>query len=521
MARITKSDVGLRISSEPIRKSKVRPAEAPLHILYLGQLLPHGIPLRGSPGAELPVRVDKNSFSSVMHTLCPSLSVEVPDRLSGNLTSLDIDLKFSDLKAFRPEGIVAQVPALQRMLQTRTLIRQVREGRLALVDFSIKAQEAGVDKDLADRFAASLRRISSPVKPDSTPTGDLRGNPTDTGRLGGLLGMVDLEGTAEPAAEQKTPMDALITAVTADGTTREDVNAEIAETLIGELDHTMSEQVKPILHNVALQQLESSWRAVKLLVERINFRKNIVLTLLPCTRDTASEALEAWVVQPSLLKVHPLLTEAPVSIIVLDFEFGSSVSEIEMLANVARQAAELGAVLLAGAKPEFLGKSSADGLSSLPPIWQLLQQPEYARWNSLRQTGELTCLGLVLPRFLLRYPYGEDDPVKEFSFTEPGELKADRDRGLWGGGALLVAVGLATLFAEAGWRLQFSGLHAVPKIEGLPLWNHGPGEGFHPLEILIPADKQAELTEAGFIVLSSRSNDDGAYVASAPTLWQK
>ena len=523
MGKTSKSQVGIRISSEPATTGRIRPAEVPLHVLYMGHLLPPRVSLSEPRGDVLPLPVDKNSFAPVMQSLCPSLKIEVPDRLSGSLKSLEIELKFPELKAFRPEGVVAQVPALQRMLRTRMLIRQVREGSLMLQDFGGKAREAGVDPDLAERFTAALKRPARPplAGPGSGPPRVSSGKPIGAGKLEALLGMVDLEGTSEPAPARPAPMDALITAVTADATGPGDVDAGVADGLVAQLDEIIGEQVNTILHHDEFRCLEASWRAVKMLVDRFDFRKNILLTILPCARDNAPDILNDSITGPTLKKTHELLAEAPVSAIVLDFQFGCSTSEIELLAALANHAAKIGAVCLTGAGPGFLGKGSVAGLASLPPIWQLLQQPEYARWSSFRKTEESKSVALALPRFLLRYPYGKDNPVKEFAFTEFAEREAVGDLAVWGDGALLVALALAGLFAEAGWGLQFSGLHAGPKIERLSLWDHGPREGLHPLEILIPSDKQAELSEAGFLVLSSRANDDGAYVASAPTFWQK
>lgn len=513
MGKIDKSQIGIRISSEPITKGTSRPADLPLHLLYMGYLLPGGSSSRAVDGDLFPLRVDKNSFAPVMQSLAPALAIEVPDRLSGALKGLEVELKFPDLKAFRPEGVAAQVPALHRMLRTRALIRQVREGSLPLGDFVAKAQEAGVDPELAERFAAALKRPARPA-PGSTPVSSPRS--TGAGKLEALLGMVDIEGTDASAPPPPTPMDALISAVTADVSGPGDVDAATAETLVAQLDQIIGEQVDVIMHHEEFRRLEAAWRSVKLLVDRIDFRKNIVLTLLSCTRDNAPEILNALVTEPSVKHTHLLLAEAPVSAIVLDFEFGCTTSEIEMLTGLAQQAAKIGAVCLTGAGPGFLGKESAAGFAALPPVWQLLRQPEYARWNSFKKTDESRNLALALPRFLLRYPYGKDSPVKEFMFAEsPGE-----DLAVWGGGALIVAIGLAGLFADAGWRLQFSGLHAGPKIDRLPLWNHGPREGLHPLEVLVPSDKQAELSEAGFVILSTRANDDGVFVATAPTFWQ-
>jgi type VI secretion system protein ImpC len=50
---------------------------------------------------------------------------------------------------------------------------------------------------------------------------------------------------------------------------------------------------------------------------------------------------------------------------------------------------------------------------------QDLPTPEYAAWKSLRESEDSRYIGLAMPRFLARLPYGaKTDPVEEFDFEE-------------------------------------------------------------------------------------------------------
>ena len=55
----------------------------------------------------------------------------------------------------------------------------------------------------------------------------------------------------------------------------EPVKKALIDKMITEIDQKLSQQVDEILHHESFQQLESSWRGLKLLVDRTDFRENI------------------------------------------------------------------------------------------------------------------------------------------------------------------------------------------------------------------------------------------------------
>ena len=52
-------------------------------------------------------------------------------------------------------------------------------------------------------------------------------------------------------------------------------------------------------------------------------------------------------------------------------------------------------------------------------LGRIFAAPDYAGWRGLRESEDAKYLGLCLPRFLARVPYGaRTNPVEEFEFEE-------------------------------------------------------------------------------------------------------
>ena len=63
------------------------------------------------------------------------------------------------------------------------------------------------------------------------------------------------------------------------------VDKEQIHRLIADIDRRLSAQVGLILHTPEVQHLESAWRGLKHLVDRVDFRENIRLEVVHATKD--------------------------------------------------------------------------------------------------------------------------------------------------------------------------------------------------------------------------------------------
>jgi type VI secretion system protein ImpC len=307
----------------------------------------------------------------------------------------------------------------------------------------------------------------------------------------------------------------------------------IVEAIIEKLDQTLNEQINDILHHSKFQQLESTWRGFKFLIDRTDFRENVQVELLSVPKSNLRDAIYQQVFQTE----YNDLSEHPLSVMIADYEFNRSPEDMELLGDIARMAASMQAPFIASVGPEFFGVQTAEELSRLPSLRTYFQKPEYAQWRSLRDDETSQYIALTVPRFLLRFPYGPDsDAVWDFQFTEHTRSEAkgrssfsgsssklpgtESRHYLWGRGSFAVATTIVRSFIEHSWYTQITGQRGGGVVENLPVWNSRiAGKDVSiPLDVLFPQSKELEFVDAGFVLLSCRINDDAACVLSAPTV---
>ena len=99
--------------------------------------------------------------------------------------------------------------------------------------------------------------------------------------------------------------------------------------------------------------------------------------------------------------------------------FDHSPPDVELLTEMGKIAAAAHAPLITGAAPTLFQMDSWGELANPRDLTKIFQTPEYAGWRSLRESEDSKYLGLAMPRFLGRLPYGsKTDPVEEFAFEE-------------------------------------------------------------------------------------------------------
>jgi type VI secretion system protein ImpC len=96
-----------------------------------------------------------------------------------------------------------------------------------------------------------------------------------------------------------------------------------------------------------------------------------------------------------------------------------------------------------------------------------VESEEAARqWEELRQSPDASWIGLAMPRFLLRLPYGKSMASVESLDFEELSGTPHHQQYLWGNPAFACVQLLAEAFANDGWKMR-PGAHT--EIDGLPL----------------------------------------------------
>ncbi|MGB7588645.1 MAG: type VI secretion system contractile sheath large subunit, partial [Solirubrobacterales bacterium] len=194
----------------------------------------------------------------------------------------------------------------------------------------------------------------------------------------------------------------------------------------------------------------------------------------------------------------------PWALLVGVYTFGAEAGDIQLLGRIAALARTAGAPWISAAHPWLVGCSGATQLAN-PESWR----PEVAEeWSALRGRAEARWLGLIMPRFLGRLPYGAGGERCELPAFEELRDPVDHEHLLWTNGAMAGAVLLAQAFAAAGWDLR-PGIPA--DLDGLPLYvRHDRGEAVATPcgETLLTETAVERLLEAGVMPLVCRRDGD-------------
>ena len=207
--------------------------------------------------------------------------------------------------------------------------------------------------------------------------------------------------------------------------------------------------MRKILHHPTFQAIEATWRGLDFLLRNIETDEDLEVRLLDISKDelgldlrSAKSPEESLFYRKCIGHSMDSAGEPPWTMIVGFYSFSPTPTDFELLQGLAALADKTDASFLAAADYEtwqtsFLAETQDSNLARL--------------WNQLRRTPEATRVGLLVPRFLLRLPYGQNtDPIDEFPFEEWDGHETPRPY-LWGNPALVAACLLGQSFNQFGW----------------------------------------------------------------------
>lgn len=417
--------------------------EVPFRILVMGDFSGRG--LRGAAGYDLPrlkpIEIDRDCFDLVMSQLGVQLDLA---------TAPAVSLSFRELDDFHPDRILERVEVFDRLRQTRR----------RLLDASTFADAAAEVRAWAGLEAADAAERQPPAPEDmarpSIPADD-------------LLGQI-LDQAASPTSPPAETWDRDLRQLLHEAVKPHLVPNEDPQRpqLIACVDQALTQLMRELVHSPGFQALESAWRALYFLVSRLETGVKLKLYLLDLSKAELATDLEssedlAGSAIFELLVERAVLTPGaePWSLLAANYTFDQTPEDIQTLGRMAKVACAAGAPFIAAASPHVLGCESLVE-SPDPRDWR----GEDEAWEALRRLPEIPYLGLALPRFLLRLPYGADtDPVEQFAFEETAD-PIRHEEYLWANPAFACALLLGQAFSEYGWDFR-PGIFLT--IDGLPM----------------------------------------------------
>ena len=304
----------------------------------------------------------------------------------------------------------------------------------------------------------------------------------------------------------------------------EKIHASRVDEMIAGIDARVSKQLDEILHHRELQELESSWRSLKFLVDRTDFRENIKVQLLNVSKeeladdfDDAPETVKSGLYKHVYVAEYGQLGGEPVATIVANYEFDASSKDIALLQELAAVASMAHAPVIAGVSTRMFDIDDWSELAGMKDLAAVFDAPQYAKWNAFRGSENARYVGLAMPRFMLRAPYHpENNPVRSFNYEE--KTSASSADYLWGSAAFALATRLSESFAKYRWAPNIIGPRGGGAVEDLPVHFYeamGRLNAKPPIDVMISDRREYELAEQGFIPLTLRKNEDNAAFFSA------
>jgi type VI secretion system protein ImpC len=303
------------------------------------------------------------------------------------------------------------------------------------------------------------------------------------------------------------------------------------EAMIGEIDRRLSAQLDLILHHPEFQQIEASWRGLRFLVGSTETGPELKIKLLDISKRELARSLRkfrgtAWDQSPLFRQVYEeeygQLGGEPYGVLIGDYYFDHRPEDVQLLADIAQVAAAAHAPFIAGAAPSVMQMDSWAELANPRDLTRIFQTPEYTAWRSLREHEDTRYIGLCLPRFLGRLPYGaRTEPADGFDFEEDVE-GPDGSRYLWTNSVYAMATNIARAFTLYGWCVRIRGIDGGGMVEELPVLTFPTADGDVDrrcsIEVALSERREAELARNGFIPLVHRKGAAAAAFVGAQSL---
>jgi type VI secretion system protein ImpC len=241
--------------------------------------------------------------------------------------------------------------------------------------------------------------------------------------------------------------------------------------LVAAVDRASAVLMRSILHHPQFQALEAAWRAIDFLTRRLETGTDLQVSLFDISKADLAAALDgrdaarARTVRRLLIDDATTPGATPWAVLAGNYTFDARAEDVTLLTVMARLAREAGAPFVAAASPRLLGADSLE-VTPDPDDWRRSEEADAERWQALRSSPDAAWLGLALPRFLLRVPYGRDgERIDAFDFDE---LSPDAPHAeyLWGNAAFACACLLGRSFSEDGWGMELG----AAELDDLPLY---------------------------------------------------
>ena len=388
-----------------------------------------------------PWRVDVDNLDSVVQRM--GLHLHLPIAANGGT----VEVKVGAMDDFHPDQLYQSVEVFRELDGLRKRLKST-------ATYPAAAQQM--------RSWLGTSAMNEPTLPRTKP----RGSAVPHGKLNDFARLIGLS-AASPRA---TPVDELIQRIVGPHVVA--APSPEQQSLVAAVDEALSAAMRRLLHCADFQSLESLWRSVELLIRTLETSAQLQIVLYDVTAEelaadlSTSDSLEETGLY-SLLVEQPLVDGqlGQLSVLLGNYVFEQIPPHAELLGRIGK--------IAAAAQAPFIAGISADCLKRQDP--QDVHPLVLESWDALRSMPHARYLGLTVPRFMLRWPYGaKTEPIDSFDFEEFTPQVGLKGL-LWANGSILAGLLLGKTFSEQG--LTDMRLGSMMTLKDVPFYYYTDSDG--------------------------------------------
>lgn len=435
------------------------------------------------------IEIDRDNFEEVMAEKKIVLNLQMDDE------RVQIDIK--ELDDFHPDELYDKVETFSKL---RSLRRRLKNNKT----FAEAAAEIQGWIPQAKPETETIEEITADSNKESEANVDIPGENL-------LDSILDTHHQQEPTSDavEASHIDKLIRSIVAPYV--EPAADPRQDEMIAMVDQATETHMRNILHHANFQAIESAWQSLYFLIKRLETGSKLKIKILDVTKqelqaDLAVDDITTSAIYKKFCEVSE--GDMPWSVLLGNFTFSDSIDDVLSLVNMGSVAQKSGAPFIAAANEKLAGCESFSAAPDYEDWNYEISKGVSDAWKMLRQSPVATYIGLALPKFLLRLPYGKKSkPVDSFVFEEMPEEHC-HECYLWGNAAFIKVEMLARNFKDNGWQMKPQQVHQT---DGLPMsyFNDDGEVANKPAAEIFLTERGGEIIRnKGLITLWSVRNSD-------------
>lgn len=489
------------------------PPDLPFRLVILG----HFSAKANTPDLGIQ-KINPDNFDAILSNLLGTFEQQIPNYLGGS-EKLNLSIQFRTLKDFTPLALIQQVTETNLCFQLYQGLERLIKNTATATEIShlvSRLKQQGLLKEIINVLESLLNGKKAPAATASPQNQPLAPAPSASSAASNsvdrLFDLVEKPGQ-DPVVSgaMSAPIEAFLKPLLLPPNNT--IPTSPLAAILQQISHQLNLQLRRLLHDPVFKHLESQWRGLKFLVDRLDKNSQVSIEIAHVEKNQ----LVNFSTQ-QLVPVESGNSHSPMSAWVICEEFSAIPHDVESLQQLAEQAEILQAPLITAIASHLFTPAQGVHWERMDNPAALFATPQFDKWNALREKDCAQWLAICHNRFLLREPYTAAQsrliPIEEV-VTNPADY-------LWANPVWMVCALMIRSFNQHLWPTEMTGPH-TNRIENLPLavpLKTAAGGAHLPVEYLINFPAAESMASVGIISLVCQPHRDYVFILQDPIFRQ-